>query len=437
MAVRQYIGARYVIKVYENSLDPSQAEWEANVNYEALTLVTFNNGSYLSKKDVPANVGDPANNPSYWTQTGFYNGQIASLQAQVLQLQQDLLDANSEIAIKLRNPNKGKVLIIGDSYLVTDSYGWDTAFINALGLTSDQYHVLRAGGYGFANSFQPANTFLAFLQWVIGTIPDKDKFTDILVCAGANDRADTNADLLQAISDFKDYCKTQFPNAELSIGFIGWSDIAAYNDEMTHGIYAYINACNQLGIRYLHNVQYVLHNYDYLNANDIHPNNAGKDALGYHIAQAFLTGSTDVHYFENVFLTPTTDALHIEGNTTLVKIDMFNDRITLTFPPYGPAKFESAPSYGQICTVAYLKSKILRDNFHYKSIAIETHQDSGNAIVSPLMLDDAFDDVNKNLEIKVNFRGTAPSSVPYSTNCYITFPSMSFGILSTQYNPYT
>ena len=77
MATRQYIGARYVTKIYENSLDPSSAEWEANVNYEPLTMVTYNNGSYLSKRTVPGNVGNPASNPTYWTQTGFYNGQIA------------------------------------------------------------------------------------------------------------------------------------------------------------------------------------------------------------------------------------------------------------------------------------------------------------------------------------------------------------------------
>lgn len=75
----QYIGARYTTKVYENSNDPLSAEWEAGVTYEPLTLVTYNNGSYLSKKTVPGNVGDPPSNPSYWTQTGFYNGQIAQI----------------------------------------------------------------------------------------------------------------------------------------------------------------------------------------------------------------------------------------------------------------------------------------------------------------------------------------------------------------------
>lgn len=80
---RQYIGARYVTKVYENTLDPSSAEWEAGTAYEPLTLVTYNNSSYLSKKDVPAAVGNPSANPDYWIVTGAYNGQIAYLQNQI------------------------------------------------------------------------------------------------------------------------------------------------------------------------------------------------------------------------------------------------------------------------------------------------------------------------------------------------------------------
>lgn len=77
--MKQYIGARYVIKIYENSNDPSTADWQENVNYEPLTMVTYNYGSYLSKKTVPANIGNPASNGAYWVQTGFYNGQIADL----------------------------------------------------------------------------------------------------------------------------------------------------------------------------------------------------------------------------------------------------------------------------------------------------------------------------------------------------------------------
>lgn len=86
MAQLQYIGARYTTKVYENSNDPSSAEWESGVKYEPLVLVTFNNSSYLSKKIVPASIGNPAANPIYWICTGYYNGQILALQNDVSDL---------------------------------------------------------------------------------------------------------------------------------------------------------------------------------------------------------------------------------------------------------------------------------------------------------------------------------------------------------------
>ena len=48
--IRQYIGARYVFKIYENSTDPSSAEWESGTAYEPLTIVTYLNSTYASKK---------------------------------------------------------------------------------------------------------------------------------------------------------------------------------------------------------------------------------------------------------------------------------------------------------------------------------------------------------------------------------------------------
>lgn len=74
MAVRQYIGARYVPKFYENA--DNTAEWRSGVAYEPLTIVTYNGNSYTSKIEVPASVGNPSANPSYWISTGIYNEQI-------------------------------------------------------------------------------------------------------------------------------------------------------------------------------------------------------------------------------------------------------------------------------------------------------------------------------------------------------------------------
>lgn len=83
MATRQYIGARYVPKFYQNSVDGS-TQWEANVVYDPLIYVTLTNGHmYISKKQVPATVGTPASNAQYWLDIGSYNGFIEELQDEI------------------------------------------------------------------------------------------------------------------------------------------------------------------------------------------------------------------------------------------------------------------------------------------------------------------------------------------------------------------
>lgn len=115
---RQYIGARYVFKVYTNSVNPSSAEWEENVSYEPLTIVTYMNSSYASKKEVPANIGNPASNPEYWVVTGAYNGQISALQAAVENLNNAVNSINEEIEVlpKLVKYEYGDITLTRYSY---------------------------------------------------------------------------------------------------------------------------------------------------------------------------------------------------------------------------------------------------------------------------------------------------------------------------------
>lgn len=83
MAQLQYIGARYVPKFYENSLDPSSMEWESGVGYDPLTVVTYNSDTYTSKITVPSTVGAPDANPTYWAKTADYNAALHALQEEV------------------------------------------------------------------------------------------------------------------------------------------------------------------------------------------------------------------------------------------------------------------------------------------------------------------------------------------------------------------
>ena len=81
MATRQYIGARYVPKFFEGA--DGTSNWQPNVIYEPLTIVTYNQNTYTSKKTVPATIGSPNTNPEYWANTGLENQQISELSSRI------------------------------------------------------------------------------------------------------------------------------------------------------------------------------------------------------------------------------------------------------------------------------------------------------------------------------------------------------------------
>lgn len=88
--MRQYIGARYVPKFYENSQNPLSCEWEANVNYEALTVVVYMADTYTSKKRVPLTVGNPRDNAEYWALTGEFNAQVEQYREEVEEVKRNI-----------------------------------------------------------------------------------------------------------------------------------------------------------------------------------------------------------------------------------------------------------------------------------------------------------------------------------------------------------
>ena len=97
MSVRQYIGARYVPKFFENDAT-NDSTWAENTPYEPLTIVTWNNFSYTSKKQVPATVGAPNLNTDYWVLTGDYSGSIASVLSRLDDAEHDIDEIESDIA---------------------------------------------------------------------------------------------------------------------------------------------------------------------------------------------------------------------------------------------------------------------------------------------------------------------------------------------------
>ena len=106
MAVRQYIGARYVPKFFDWDGSP---EWRSGVQYEPLTIVTRYGNSYTSKIPVPSNIGAPENNPTYWVATGIYNEQINTIKQLAENTADELDDFMSDGAIGTNNLANGSI----------------------------------------------------------------------------------------------------------------------------------------------------------------------------------------------------------------------------------------------------------------------------------------------------------------------------------------
>ena len=77
MAVREYVGARYV------PLFAEPLAWDSSKNYEPLTIVLHQGNSYTSRQYVPAGV--QIDNEEFWALTGNYNAQIEQYRAEVAQ----------------------------------------------------------------------------------------------------------------------------------------------------------------------------------------------------------------------------------------------------------------------------------------------------------------------------------------------------------------
>ena len=211
MATRQYIGARYVPKFYENSNNTS--EWQAGVIYEPLTIVTWNGNSYTSKKTVPAGIGQPNLYPAYWAPTGLYNEQVEQLRQEMVAVEQ---------ATRLNSkPFKDKhILIVGDSWAAGydgsgSTEGWTPTFISALECTADVDYESGAGFERLAQqngSLHPGYSLTGVLDFYSG-----NSYYAVIVQTGVNDInfSTSSATLSAAMDVFASRCKEYWPNAKI------------------------------------------------------------------------------------------------------------------------------------------------------------------------------------------------------------------------------
>lgn len=337
--IRQYVGARYVFKIYENSTNPSSAEWESGVTYEPLTIVTYLNSTYASKKDVPGSVGNPAANPLYWVVTGAYNGQIATLQQQIDTINNtDLPNIDSAIQTltnnlttldnKVKNIRNKKYIIIGDSYERVTNFGsivseylghGASAYIstNVQKSTDGYVYVASRGGSGFTNDGggkSSGNGFLNMLTEAFTnmTADEAESIDTILIAGGVNDSfynvGDSDLALLSTrMADFNTYALEHFPNAQVQLFFLGRvrqldTHTGLNPKDIRYNIYRYIDLAGARDWGYITNSEFVCYvRENFIDSDNLHPKAVEGYVIARYIVEGLINGSVDVTWIDNTF----------------------------------------------------------------------------------------------------------------------------------------
>ena len=292
MATRQYIGARYVPKFYENSDNTS--EWRSGVIYEPLTIVTYNGNSYTSKKPVPAEVGNPSSNPTYWAATGLYNAQVEEIRERMEEINDDLNDRIDEIQGDIDEMEQTECVWIGDSYTQANSLGDDqdkrfaTLVSQRLGLTEHNY---ASGGSDFISGGSTGENYLTQLNNAISEMTDAQKrATKYLFVMGTrnmpyNNPNATLSNYYNAINNFFIAAHAAFPYTELIFVPMLWDAqpfIQSYRTclqwceqcalSLTSPVTTFFNA-------YL----WLMGRYGDLLADGVHPNVGGHNLIATHV----------------------------------------------------------------------------------------------------------------------------------------------------------
>lgn len=215
-------------------------------------------------------------------------------------LQNQINDINEE----LQNQD---TIFLGDSYAAGTTFehgeveyltSWCEYLRRLMGLTAGHYYIFAQGNAGFAKIGNNSMNFQMTLASHINEITDKNKIKNIIVCAGYNDWDEETSLIYQRIGEFINYCKEQFPNAQVYIGMIGGNSQDTTNGALvreqliTRVLNSYIR-CSYFGGIYLNGVELFTHNFYQFNDQGNHPNETGYERVATMIYNAWKQGKAE------------------------------------------------------------------------------------------------------------------------------------------------
>lgn len=317
MAMRQYIGARYVPR-FLGTYDPTQ-------QYEALDVVDNGSGtSYIARKIVPA--GTPLTDTEYWFVYGASSGAIIQLQNDMIQAQNDITSIQGNIVTLQGNvltlqgnvaSNAKEIIKLGGGtkriVMISDSYGAHPSVNNSWmkivenKLSSFDTYSYYAGSMGFAHAGDGGYTAETLLTAHENDIPNHNTITDIIFCLGVNDYNETTSAVSTAYNNLITYVKTTYPNATIWFGFSSYSHqlTAIQRENNLHHFATMLDKCGSNNCKYINNIEYIMHDLANNESDNVHPNASGAA----YIAEAVLMALNNAtfHYKSSKLTTVTLD----------------------------------------------------------------------------------------------------------------------------------
>ena len=201
---RQYVGARYVPKV--------MGVWNKALQYEALSIVTYEGNSFTSKIPVPPNID--ISNGTYWVNTGNYNAQVEAYRTETLQLKTAL---NNETTNR-NNADKDNILWIGDSYSVNYNHKLPNGVRDML--NAKNWYEYSKGGAGFAGAWAGAS-FNDLIEQAKNEMSadQKEMIKYVYIVGGANDSSFDWSNLKPKVISTVKNARSSFPNAQVCFIF--------------------------------------------------------------------------------------------------------------------------------------------------------------------------------------------------------------------------
>ena len=339
--------------------------WDITKQYPAWTIVDDGGMGYVSIKPVPAGVN--INNGNYWRLIADYSVVVAGLASRITALELTVGDSSSGLVKDVDDLQADVAkLVVDDILIVFDSYG--TTYGNPVGdnttipdtmqtLTTRNVRHFEVSGGGFVRDTGNGTFYGNLVTW-ISSETNLDQISEVIVAAGRNDWTASKADLKVAMKQFYDYCDANLPNLKKkTFAYIANGDNNALHGTKAEQLANYMNfkqCCAELNINWMPNVDCVMHNYDYMISDGVHPSSTGKVEL----AKALIAGIEDIFTWNDGFVTTVT--LSPAAGYTLTPsssiVEQSINNLTMVTPPQYilvtlPANISSALEVHDIASI--------------------------------------------------------------------------------------